>query len=147
MFIIRPAEAADFPAIRKIIFQVRINPTGLNWKRFFVATSPAGQIVGCGQIKPHPDGSQELASIAVVPEWRGQGIARALITVLLDQHPQELYLTCRSSLGVFYERFGFHKIEQEDMPPYFRNIDRLAGWVRRLEKKGETLLVMRRDLG
>jgi N-acetylglutamate synthase-like GNAT family acetyltransferase len=144
MFTIHPADAADLPAIRKIIFQVRINPTGLNWRRFLVAVDPSGKIVGCGQIKPHHDGSHELASIAVVPEWRGQGVARKIITILLTQHPQELYLTCRSSLGAFYERFGFQEVKPEDMPPYFRQIDRLARWVKRLEKRGETLLVMRK---
>jgi amino-acid N-acetyltransferase len=147
MYTIRSAEAVDQPAIRKIIFQARINPTGLNWKRFLVAVDPEGQIIGCGQIKPHSDGSHELASIVVVPEWRRHGIARAIITALLNQHPQELYLTCRSSLGSFYERFGFKVVEQENMPLYFKQIDRLARWVERLGKKGETLLVMRRPPG
>lgn len=145
MFTIRPAEAADLPAIRKIIFHARINPTGLNWRRFLIATDPSGQVIGCGQIKPHSDGSQELASIAVVPEWRRRGIARAIITALLTNHTQELYLTCRSSLGVFYERFGFQKAQPENMPPYFKQINRLARWVKWLEKKGENLIVMKRD--
>jgi len=144
MFTIRPAEFSDEKIIRKLILQVHINPTGLDWRRFLVAVDSAGQIIGCGQIKPHQDGSIELASIAVFPEWRHQGIASALIQELLSRNSGELHLVCRSSLGPFYERFGFQTIQQEAMPPYFRRINRLARWVRRLEKKGESLLVMRR---
>ena len=145
MFTIRPAESADHRVIQKIIQRARINPTGLNWRRFLVAVDPAGQIIGCGQIKFHRDGSHELASIAVIPGWRHQGIASAIITALLAQHPDELYLTCRASLGSFYERFAFEVVvEQEKMPLYFKRIERLVKWVERLGKKGETLLVMRK---
>ena len=35
--ILRPATAADFPAIRALIRRVRINPYGLDWRRFLVA--------------------------------------------------------------------------------------------------------------
>jgi N-acetylglutamate synthase-like GNAT family acetyltransferase len=144
MYTIRPAKSTDDQAIRKLIRQVGINPTGLDWRRFLVAVDQADQVIGCGQIKPHQDGSNELASIAVVPEWRRQSIASAVIRQLLATYAGELYLVCRSPLGPFYEKFGFHSIETEDMPPYFKRIDRLARWFMRLEKKGESLLVMKK---
>jgi len=144
LFTIRPAESSDDQAIRKLIRQAHINPTGLDWRRFLVAVDPAGQVIGCGQIKPHQDGSSELASIAVVPEWRLQSVASSVIQQLLAMFAGDLYLLCRSSLGPFYEKFGFHTIEAKDMPPYYKRINRLARWFSRLEKKGETLLVMRR---
>jgi N-acetylglutamate synthase-like GNAT family acetyltransferase len=83
MFSLRPATEADFPAIRELIHVANINPTGLDWRRFVLAVTPDGAIIGCGQVKPHHDGSQELASIAVLPERRRQGIAKAIITLLL----------------------------------------------------------------
>src|SRR3989304_5329525 len=70
---LRPETAADAGAIRSLIFRVGINPRGLDWRRFQVAVDPGGRLVGCGQVKPHADGSRELASIAVPPKGRIDG--------------------------------------------------------------------------
>jgi amino-acid N-acetyltransferase len=144
MVTIRPTEASDQQAIHKLIRQVRINPTGLDWERFLVAVDNHGKVIGCGQIKPHSDGSKELASIAVSPKYRHQGIASALIEQLLEKSTGDLYLMCRSSLGIFYERFGFQPVDGIDLPPYFKKMKRLARWLKSLDKNGETLLVMKR---
>jgi amino-acid N-acetyltransferase len=144
MLTIRPAEISDQQAIQKLIRQAHINPTGLAWERFLVAVDQNGNVIGCGQIKPHSDGTRELASIAVTPEYRHQGIASALIEQLLAKSTGELYLMCRSSLGPFYERFGFQPAEGEDLPPYFKRMKRLARLIKSLDKNGETLLVMKR---
>lgn len=147
MFSIRSARQSDDQPIRKLIRQSHINPTGLDWSRFLVAVDQEDRVIGCGQVKPHQDGSRELASIAVVPEWRHQRVASAVIRRLLRSGAGELFLVCRSSLGSFYEQFGFYSIEQDNMPPYFKRINRLGRWVRRLEKKGEGFLVMRKVSG
>jgi N-acetylglutamate synthase-like GNAT family acetyltransferase len=76
---IRPAEKEDAGAIRSLIRSVKINPLGITWSRFLVAVDDENRLIGCGQIKTHRDCSSELASIAVAPAWRGQGIVRALI--------------------------------------------------------------------
>lgn len=140
---LRKAVKADFPAIRALIRQTGINPLGLDWRRFLVAESPAGEFVGCGQLKPHSDGSLELASLAVTPAWRGKGVARVIIQALMDAAPRPLYLTCRASLGPFYEKFGFRVLQPEEMPPYFRRLSRLARIVGKLIN--ETMLVMKVD--
>ena len=159
MFMLRAATQADFPAIRALIRVGQINPTGLDWHRFIVTISPGGEVIGCGQIKPHQDGSMEMASIVVLPEWRGQGVARAIIENLLaefsttsrskgqmaTQAEKTLYLTCRTSLGSFYERFGFRVVEESEMPTYFRRLRRLAGVVEALRLLGEGMLVMKRE--
>jgi len=97
----------------------------LDWHRFVIAEE-GDEIIGIGQIKPHGDGSRELASIAVIPERRGQGIARQIIEHLLERETGVVYLTCRSQLESFYARFGFRRIDRGEMPPYFRRIIRLA---------------------
>jgi N-acetylglutamate synthase-like GNAT family acetyltransferase len=144
-FSLRAAIAEDSSAIRHLVISGGINPTGLDWRRFVVAVSPQGEVIGCGQVKPHRDGSLELASIAVTPERRGQGVARAIIEHLLAENQGELYLMCRSGLGGLYEKFGFRVIQPDEMPRYFRKISRLVGLVEVLRRDGESLLVMKRD--
>ena len=68
----------------------------------------------------------ELASIAVEPSHQHQGIARLIIEHLIAQGPRPLYLTCRSRLGSFYEKWGFRSIEPAEMPAYFRRLSRLV---------------------
>lgn len=141
---IQPATSEHSSAIRKLIIESGINPTGLDWQRFLVALAPGDEFIGCGQIKPHADGTRELASIAVMPTWRRRGVARALIEALLASQTGDLYLMCQSSLGPLYEKFGFHAIAEPEMPTYFRRVSKLAGVVANLRLVNETLLVMHR---
>lgn len=120
---LRPATAEDFPAIKALIHSTKLNPTGLAWERFTIAVQPTGELIGCGQVKPHRDGSLELASIAVVRPWRRRGVASAIILHLIDGHAI-LYLTCRTRLIPFYERFGFRTIPLAEMPPHFHRLFR-----------------------
>jgi N-acetylglutamate synthase-like GNAT family acetyltransferase len=144
-FIFRPAEKEDTPAIYDLIKEGRINPTGLDWQRFILAVTPEGEAIGCGQIKPHRDGSQELASIAVTSAWQGKGVARAIIERLMDGVDTPLYLMCVSTRGPRYEKFGFRGLEEDEMPKYFRRVSKLAGFIEPLQKEGHTLLVMGRE--
>ncbi len=142
-FSLRQATQEDFPAIKALIHLVHINPTGLDWRRFVVAVSAGGEIVGCGQIKPQGD-LRVLASIAVLPGWRERGVARAIIEHLLAAHTGALYLTCREHLGGFYEKFGFTVLDEADIPAQFRSMSRFVRLLRRLGVINEGLLVMRR---
>lgn len=145
MYTLRPAQAPDFPAIQTIIRNAHINPMGLKWDRFLVAVNQENRVIGCGQIKPHSDGSFELASIAVKPAWRGQGAARAIIERLISSHRGDLYLTCRASLGALYEKFGFSRITNpEAMPGYFRRVLRLFKVFKFFTSSQEDLWVMKR---
>jgi len=120
---LRPATQTDQPVITHIVRAAHINPTGLAWQRFLVAVDE-GQIVAVGQVKPHIDGSRELASIATVPAKQGQGLAHQVIGALLERERAELYLVCRAPLVGFYERFGFHRAIRDELLPLFR----LAQW-------------------
>jgi N-acetylglutamate synthase-like GNAT family acetyltransferase len=140
--LLRFAQETDFPTIKALIYASRINPSGLDWRRFTVAETPAGQFIGCGQLKPHSDGTLELASLAVVPSQRGKGVARVIIQKLVADAPRPLYLTCRSQLGPFYEKFGFRGISGDALPKYFRRISKLAGLVNSLHLIQDKMLVM-----
>ena len=148
MIILRPATAAEQEIIVAHIRAAQINPMDLKWQHFVVAVDDAsGALVGTGQIKTHGDGSRELASLAVAPEWQGRGLARRIVEHLLAQNPGTLFLTCRSSLGSLYEKFGFRVVGPSEMTPYFRRLSRIAKVLLPLMRRGrpDTLLVMRRD--
>lgn len=142
-YMIRPALETDAGQIKSLIKLVGINPTGLDWKRFLVAVNDSGQVIGCGQIKPHGGDVRELASIAVMPDYRGQGIARAIIEMLLRENPKPLYLMCISHNGPMYEKFDFHIIDNSQMPRYFSRIKKLFDITDVLRKSEEDLLVMK----
>jgi len=145
-FSIRKARKEDFPAIRKLIHSVQINPMGLDWRRFLVAFSAENEILGCGQIKPHGDGSIELASIAVQKHARGHGVARAVIEELLVREPiRPVYLMCRARLETLYVKFGFMAIGAAEMPHYFQQISRAERIFNRNAEPEDRLLVMRLD--
>ena len=141
-FLLRPAVEADSRPIQLLIRQSGINPIGLDWRRFTLAVDAHNAMIGCVQIKSHSDGTHELASLAVVPEWRGRGVARVLIETLLQREPRPLYLTCRAGLGPFYQRFGFRSLSASELPPYFRRIRRLANVLIAMRFFEEDLLVM-----
>ena len=142
-FTLRPATEQDFSAIQRLIRQVHINPTALDWRRFVVAVDGSREMCGCGQLKPHGKEIVELASIAVTPSNRGQGIARAIIEHLISKAPRPLYLTCRSGLQPFYEKWGFRVIGLKEMPPYYRRLSRLGSVMFALAAYSDSLLVMK----
>jgi N-acetylglutamate synthase-like GNAT family acetyltransferase len=145
-FSLRPANNADAAAIKRLIYQVGINPLGLHWQNFILAIDEQGQMIGCGQIKRHFDSSRELASIAVVLGWRGRGVATAIIQELIRKENGVLYLTCRTGLTPFYQRFGFEPAKYTELPPYFRRIYHLSGVLQRAKwapAEGLAILIRR----
>jgi GNAT superfamily N-acetyltransferase len=143
VFSLRNANQEDHGEIRALIRSVRINPAGLDWRRFAVAADDQGQLIGCGQIKPHKDRSRELSSMAVVEGWRGRGVARAIIKRLMSETEPPLWLTCRSSLMPLYQGFSFREVRKhEEQPRYFRRLRRLAEAFTMLSTTNEYLAVM-----
>lgn len=142
-FALRPARESESGVIKDLIHLTRLNPMGLDWKRFVVAVNEQDQVMGIGQLKPHGAEVVELASIAVFPEYRGQRVARAIIEHLLKVSSRPLYLMCESSNEPLYAKFGFHAIPFDEMPRYFQRISKLAGLVTTLACREESLLVMK----
>jgi N-acetylglutamate synthase-like GNAT family acetyltransferase len=140
---IRAATEADQPTIRRFVREARLNPMSLNWPNFIMAEDD-GAVVGIGQVKAHGDGTRELASIVVAPARQGQGVGSAVIRKLIAGNPNTvLYLTCRSNLQGYYERFGFRRLERADYPSYFRRLIPFVNLVGRLT--GLQILLMRRE--
>jgi amino-acid N-acetyltransferase len=124
-YTLRRAVQADQTSITALVRAAGINPFDLHWQRFLVAEE-RGWIIGAAQIKPHRDGSRELASLAVVPAYRGQGVGGALVNALLATEGGTVYLTCADRLEGYYTRLGFQRLEFHEMPPYFRRLSQLT---------------------
>ena len=140
---LRQATREDQPTIHRLVHQANINPLDLVWQRFLLAVDEAGEAIGCGQVKPHRDGSRELSSIVVIESWRRRGVARALIERLMAEAGPPLWLTCRSGLVPLYVRFEFRLLgPDEPQPAYFRRVRRLAAAFGMLAGRGESLAVM-----
>ena len=142
-YIIRSAVESESTQIKALINLVGINPSGLDWKRFIVAVNESGEVISCGQLKPHSGDILELASIATLPSYRGHGLASAIITELLKTPTRSLYLMCIAHNGPLYEKFNFHSITDNEMPKYFRRMKNLFNVADVFRKTGEELLVMK----
>ena len=142
--VFRSASSDDLPFIRGMIREERLNPLGLDWKRFMVGEDEVGDIVACGQVKAHADGSRELASLVVRGPWRGSGLGSKIIELLQSSSNPPLWLTCRSTLIPFYIRSSFHEVEDKSaMPRYFRWASRLMNVFLKAVGRDDYLAVMR----
>lgn len=141
-FSVRPATKGDAAFIRRLIWKSGINPFGLNWQRFVIAVHANETRIGCVQVKTHPDGARELASVAVLPLYRHRRVAEVLILTILEDLTPPVYLTCRGSLVSFYERFGFREmVDLNLMPAYFCKVKRIFTWLEK-RKLAQHLAVM-----
>lgn len=114
-FDIRPARREEARLIRRMIWRARLDPTGLNWRRFVVAENQAGRVIGIGQVRQLP-GCRELGSLVIDKAHRGRGVGTAIVRYLLAAQPGEVYLNCPLGRVSFYERFGFRVIRWRDAP-------------------------------
>ena len=106
---IRAAVAGDQAAIAALVRSQRLNPNGLDWQNFVVAADD-DDIVAAAQIRHHRDGSHELSSLVVAPDWRGAGLAARLIEVLLSAHQGPLCMVTGRTWAPYYHRWGFARV-------------------------------------
>ena len=147
---LRPATADDQPIITRMIREARLNPFGLHWPRFVVAEDIAAQrVAGIGQIKVLGDGTRELASLAVLPEYQGTGLGGAIVWTLLARTPGPVYLRCAVHNETYYPRFGFRTLLRDEMPRTLRREARLVnavmGVINAVTGGDERMVIMGRD--
>jgi N-acetylglutamate synthase-like GNAT family acetyltransferase len=112
---IRRATVDDQAAIIRLVHQARLNPRGLDWRRFVIAE--AGDTpIGVAQVRRHPDGSQELASLVVLSEHRNRGIAGDMIDALLTDEPGPVYMLVDRRYAQHFTRWNFHRVDPADLP-------------------------------
>ncbi len=131
-FTLRAATAADQATITAMVRGAKLNPMRLDWPNFLVAESAAPdgpRIVGVGQVRPHGDGTRELASLAVDAAHQGSGIGTALVRALMARVDGPLYLYCEGHNEGYYLKFGFRPLTNlADVPRSIRFMPQLV-WV------------------
>jgi len=115
---IRPAGPGDQQTIVSLIHLAKLNPRNLQWENFLVAEDN-GKIVGVRQVKVHAQGTREVASGFVLPEYRNQGISALLMNELLAREDGPLYSMIDQKWLRYYERFGFRKVAVDQLPSDF----------------------------
>jgi amino-acid N-acetyltransferase len=116
---IRPARAEEQPIIISLIRQAKISPRNLHWDHFLVAEENE-QVVGIRQVRVHAQGTREVGSGFVLPEYRHQGLSARLMNEILSREKGTLYLMCRDKWAFYYEQFGFRQVYIDQLPRDFR---------------------------
>lgn len=145
---IRPARQDEAGAIWRAVVRAKLPPRDLDWRRTLVAEQ-GGRMVGVGQLRPHADGSHELASLAVLPAAQGKGAGSALVAALSARAPGRLYLFCREGLVGYYARLGFAPLPTDAPLPaeLARRVAfgrRVLSWLARVGWNVGELVVMER---
>jgi N-acetylglutamate synthase-like GNAT family acetyltransferase len=122
---IRSPGQGDQETIVSLIRQAKLNPRNLHWENFLVAEEN-GKVVGIRQVKVHAEGTREVASGFVLPEYRNQGISARLMRELLARESGSLYSMVDQKWLPYYEQFGFRQVDVSQLPPDFRKEYRIG---------------------
>jgi predicted GNAT family N-acyltransferase len=104
----------DLRAVREPVFvQEQQVPIALEWDALdpqcvhVIARDANGRPIGTGRLTPE----RKIGRMAVLPDWRGQGVGDALLLALIDEAAQrrwpELRLHSQVSALGFYVKHGF----------------------------------------
>lgn len=78
------------------------------------------RLVGSARVKRHPDGC-EVDGVFVLDDYRRRGIARRLMTALLEvMGDRILWMHSTLPLVPFYTTFGFFPVSEAVLPPTIR---------------------------
>jgi len=120
---LRPAAAADLAAVEQLLTASELPLDGVTeaLDTFVVAEAESG-LVGVAGLEICCDNAL-LRSVAVRPEWRSQGVGRALVTrVIADAEARGLHALylLTTTAERYFPSFGFHAIAREQVPAEIR---------------------------
>ena len=131
---IRQAVEADQAVISAMVRAAQLNPINVRWQNFQVAVEDDGRIAGVGQLRPHKDGSLELASLAVLPACQHRGIGSRLMQALMAERRPPIYLFCEQELAEFYDRFGFKPVDAKSLPAPLARLFWAGSMIKRIDR-------------
>lgn len=98
-----PASPDDLNFIRNTIKSLDLDGSDISASQFLLYKTEH-KIVGFGRIKNHGD-FDEICSLAVLTEYRNQGIARILLKELIHRCRENVYIV--SVIPDLFSKFGF----------------------------------------
>jgi amino-acid N-acetyltransferase len=117
---IAPATAADLEPIKELLLAAGLPTAGVDdhWKTFIVARE-GGKLVACGGAEAYQFAAL-IRSVAVLPEYRSQGLGRRIVRQLLDRLAsrglREFYILTTDAEAYFRKR-GFKTIDRDEVHP------------------------------
>jgi amino-acid N-acetyltransferase len=117
---INAATAADVGPIKALLVASGLPTAGVDehWKTFIVARD-GGTFIGCGGAEAYQVVAL-IRSVAIVPEYRSQGLGRRIVRQLLDRLAsrglREFYLLTTTAADYFRKR-GFKPVDRDEVPP------------------------------
>jgi len=124
---VRRAHTADQPTIAAMVRRARLNPADLQWQRFVIAERD-GHAVGVAQLRAHPDGCTELASLVVEPDSRGHGIAAQMVDALLAEERAPVYALIDRRFVDHFARWRFALVDPRQLPRSVLRVYRVGRW-------------------
>ncbi len=127
---VRPATAADLPAVERLLTASSLPLDGVRdaFSTFVVAES-GSEIVGVAGMEQAGDDAL-LRSVAVHPDWRSHGVGRALVTRVISDAESRglraLYLLTTTAER-WFPGFGFHAVTREAVPAGLQGTAEFAG--------------------
>jgi amino-acid N-acetyltransferase len=120
---IRPAELSDLDPVLELLRAAALPAAGVSESlSHFLVAEDGGRMVGVAGLELYGS-SAILRSVAVVPAWRGSGLARQLIDRLLttaqDRGIDDIYLLTTTAEH-YFPRYGFACIARDDVPAAVR---------------------------
>jgi amino-acid N-acetyltransferase len=124
---IRPAHIRDAEAICSLVnyyaergrmLHRSLESTYEALREFHVAEDAAGVVVGCVAVDLFWSDLAEVKSLAIAPDFRGQGIGRLLVEAAIAD-ARELGAARLFALTYeeeFFHRLGFERIDRETLP-------------------------------
>ena len=148
---LRNGTKSDQLAISLTMTRNLMNPLGIDSKRFIVAVNSNndGELYGWAQLRPIGGSEQkaaekeqqqssgqnqlwELASVYVMPLWRGSGIGSELVRKVMGKHAMvgrnagDVYLLTLDSTKDWYRGLGFEVTHE---PPASMKFEMVAGGI------------------
>jgi GNAT superfamily N-acetyltransferase len=119
---LRPATTADETWINERYASVHFQPSNLE-RDLMIVAEIEGVPAGIGRLVPAGDDACELGGMLVFEDYRGRGIARALIDALLQQTDgRAVYCIPFAELEPIYAGAGFVKITPDaTLPAYIQS--------------------------
>jgi amino-acid N-acetyltransferase len=120
---LRAAQPEDREQALALLGELGLPADGVaEWLACFRVAECEGRIVGVAGMERYRDGGL-LRSVAVAPEWRGSGLGRALVDLVMEDGRsagvQEVYLLTTTAEH-YFPRLGFVRVDRTTVPASVR---------------------------